>query len=62
MVNLEEPSNRKNSVPANTQREGSGVPGATTLFGRLGQALKSDTYVDFRAGQPTRVNIVVVGG
>ena len=62
MVNLEEPSNRKNSVPANTQREGSGVPGATTFFGRLGQALKSDAYVDFRAGQPTRVNIVEVSG
>ena len=62
MVNLEEPSNRKNSLPANTQREGSGVLGATTLFGRLGQALKSAAYVDFRAGQPTRVNIVEVSG
>ena len=62
MVNLEEPSNRKNSVPANTQREGSWVPGATTLFGRLGQALKSDTYGDFHLGQLTQANIVAVSG
>ena len=33
-----------------------------TLCGRLGEALKSDAYVDFRAGQPTRVNIVEVSG
>ena len=62
MVNLEEPSDRKNSLPASTQREGSGVPGATTLFGRLGQALKSDTYGDFRLGQLTQANIVAVSG
>ena len=34
--------------------------GGTTLCGRLGQALKSDTYGDFRLGQLTQVNIVVV--
>ena len=33
-----------------------------TLCGRLGQALKSDTYGDFRLGQLTQVNIVVVSG
>ena len=32
------------------------------LCGRLGQALKSDTYVDFPAGQPARGNIVEVSG
>lgn len=31
-----------------------------TLYGRLGEALKSDAYVDFREGQPAFVNIVVV--
>ena len=53
---------RENLVAANTQREGSGVLGATTLFGRLGQALKSDTYGDFRLGQLTQANIVAVSG
>ena len=38
------------------------APFAATLCGRLGQALKSDAYVDFREGPLTRVNIVVVGG
>ena len=33
-----------------------------TLCGRLGEALKSDAYVDFRAGQLTRVNLVEVSG
>ena len=33
-----------------------------TLCGRLGQALKSDTYGDFRLGQLTQVNIVEVSG
>ena len=33
-----------------------------TLYGRLGEALKSDAYVDFRAGQLTRVNLVEVSG
>ena len=28
----------------------------------LGQALKSDTYGDFRLGQLTQVNIVAVSG
>ena len=36
--------------------------GGTTLCGRLGQALKSDTYRDFREGQPTLVNLVAVSG
>ena len=53
---------RENLAAANTQREGSGVPGATTLFGRLGQALKSDTYGDFHLGQLTQANIVAVSG
>ena len=61
MVNLEEPSNRKNSLPANTQREGSGVPGATTLFGRLGQALKSDAYGNLGSSALARVLVVVSG-
>ena len=38
-----------------------GLWGAT-LCGRLGQALKSDTYGDFRLGQLTQVNIVAVSG
>ena len=38
------------------------APFAATLCGRLGQALKSDAYVDFREGPLTLVNIVVVGG
>ena len=33
-----------------------------TLCGRLGEALKSDAYVDFREGQPTLVNLVEVSG
>ena len=61
MVNLEEPLNRKNSVPTNTQREGSGVLGATTLFGRLGQALKSDAYGNLGSSALARV-LVEVGG
>ena len=32
-----------------------------TLCGRLGEALRSGTYADFREGQPTLVNIVGVG-
>ena len=36
--------------------------GWTTLYGRLGQALKSDAYEDFRLGQLTQVNIVEVSG
>ena len=38
------------------------APFAATLCGRLGQALKSDTYGDFRLGQLTQVNIVAVSG
>ena len=38
------------------------LPGLATLCGRLGQALRSDAYADFRAGQPTLVNIVAVSG
>ena len=34
---------------------------AATLCGRLGQALRSSTYVDFREGPLTLVNIVGVG-
>ena len=37
------------------------APFAATLCGRLGQALKSDAYVDFREGPLTLVNIVEVG-
>ena len=44
------------------QRKGSRFPGEATLYGRLGEALKSDAYVDFRAGQLTRVNLVEVSG
>ena len=32
-----------------------------TLCGRLGQALRFGTYVDFREGQLTLVNLVEVG-
>ena len=35
--------------------------GAGTLCGRLGQALRSGTYVDFREGPLTLVNLVGVG-
>ena len=42
--------------------ESCGKPGWTTLYGRLGQALKSDAYADFRLGQLTQVNIVEVSG
>ena len=42
--------------------ESCGKPGWTTLYGRLGQALKSDAYEDFRLGQLTQVNIVEVSG
>ena len=59
---FEEYLDKENSVPANTQREGSGVLGATTLFGRLGQALKSDAYGNLGLGQLTQANIVVVSG
>ena len=44
------------------QRKGSRFPGGATLYGRLGQALKSDAYEDFRLGQLTQVNIVEVSG
>lgn len=47
------------SIPS---RQRAHSQGQGTLCGRLGQALRSDAYADFRAGQPTRVNIVVVGG
>ena len=33
-----------------------------TLCGRLGQALRSDTYAGFREGQLTLVNIAEVSG
>ena len=46
----------------NAQRQAPVPWGWTTLCGRLGQALKSDTYGDFREGQPTLVNIVAVSG
>ena len=49
------------SQPTHSERD-RGVPGATTLFGRLGQALKSDTYGDFHLGQLTQANIVAVSG
>ncbi|RHR11850.1 hypothetical protein DWX49_17295 [Blautia sp. AF19-34] len=42
--------------------ESCGKPGWTTLYGRLGQALKSDAYEDFHLGQLTQVNIVEVSG
>ena len=35
---------------------------AGSVGGRLGQALRSSTYADFREGQPTLVNIVAVSG
>ena len=41
--------------------ESCGKPGWTTLYGRLGQALKSDAYEDFHLGQ-LPVNIVEVSG
>ena len=45
---------------ANTQQPPLASLLQTTLCGRLGEALKSDAYVDFREGQPAFVNIVVV--
>ena len=39
-----------------------GAASGSPVGGRLGQALKSDTYGDFRLGQLTQVNIVVVSG
>ena len=39
-----------------------GIQGLAALCGRLGQALKSDTYGDFHLGQLTQVNIVAVSG
>ena len=36
--------------------ESCGKPGWTTLYGRLGQALRSGAYVGFREGQLTLVN------
>ena len=44
------------------QQETPGVQVQTTLCERLGQALKSDTYVYFCLGQLTQANIVVVSG
>ena len=52
---------RENLVAANTQRERSGVLGATTLFGRLGQALKSDVYGNLGSSALARVLVVVSG-
>ena len=46
-------------VPENVSR-GSGQQGRGTLCGRLGQALRSSIYADFREGQLTLVNIVGV--
>ena len=45
-----------------SQRQAPGGCVGATLCGRLGQALKSDTYGDFRLGQLTQVNIVAVSG
>ena len=43
--------------------ESYGKPGWTTLYGRLGQALKSDANFDYiHLGQLTQVNIVEVSG
>ena len=47
------------SIPS---RQRAHSQGQGTLCGRLGQALKSDTYGDFRLGQLTQVNIVAVSG
>ena len=47
---------------AKKQPRAAGKPGWTTLYGRLGQALKSDAYEDFHLGQLTQVNIVEVSG
>ena len=49
-------------VVSNTQPKEPGFQGGLALCGRLGQALRSSTYVDFRLGQPTQVNIVAVSG
>ena len=46
-------------VPENVSR-GNGQQGRGTLCGRLGQALRSSIYADFREGQLTLVNIVGV--
>ena len=50
------------SVSTGTQPAWLGSLGAGTLCGRLEQALRSDTYGDFRLGQLTQVNIVAVSG
>ena len=42
------------------QRQAPGGCVRATLCGRLGQALRSSIYADFREGQPTLVNIVGV--
>ena len=55
-------SNSSTSSRQNPVASPGGIQGETTLCGRLGQALKSDTYGDFRLGQLTQVNIVVVSG
>ena len=49
-------------VLTSTQPAWLGSLGAGTLCGRLEQALRSDTYGDFRLGQLTQVNIVAVSG
>ena len=41
------------SIPS---RQRAHSQGQGTLCGRLGQALRSDAYADFREGQPTLVN------
>ena len=38
------------------QRKGSRFPGGATLYGRLGEALRSGAYVGFREGQLTLAN------
>ena len=52
---------RIQSVVSNTQPKEPGFQGGLALCGRLGQALRSSTYVDFREGPLTLVNIVEVG-
>ena len=47
------------SIPS---RQRAHSQGQGTLCGRLGQALKSDTYGDFHLGQLTQANIVAVSG
>ena len=51
-----------NLVNWKNKRKGSRFLGGATLCGRLEEALRSDTYGDFREGQPTLVNIVAVSG